>query len=220
MSLRSVAGLFGLLFWYLSVIHLDISKALALSQVMPIFICILSIIFLGEKVGVFRWTAILLGLSGAVIIINPDSQNWYNIGLLYIFLGTLFASIMFVTLRRLGLTENPVATAFWYNLFGSTVFSIYCLSFLSIYNISFHIWMMLIIIGVMASAQQIFMALSHTYASASSLAPVHYTTIPIGVIIGLLVFNEIIDLNFLIGTLFIVGSTLFILYRERKKSTG
>ena len=79
---------------------------------------------------------------------------------------------------------------------------------------------MLIIIGVMASAQQIFMALSHTYASASSLAPVHYTTIPIGVIIGLLIFDENIDMNFLIGTLFIVGSTLFILYRERKKSTG
>ena len=51
MSLRSVAGLLGLSFWYLSVIHLDISKALALSQVMPIFICILSILFLGEKVG-------------------------------------------------------------------------------------------------------------------------------------------------------------------------
>ncbi len=220
MSLRSVSGLLGLSFWYLSVIHLDISKALALSQVMPIFICILSIIFLGEKVGVFRWTAILLGLSGAVIIINPDSQNWYNIGLLYIFLGTLFASIMFVTLRRLGMTENPVATAFWYNLFGSTVFSVYCLSLLNVYNIAIHIWVMLIIIGVMASVQQIFMALSHTYATASSLAPVHYTTIPIGIIIGLIVFDEKIDLNFLIGTSFIVGSTLFILYRERKKSTN
>ena len=77
---------------------------------------------------------------------------------------------------------------------------------------------MLIIIGVMASAQQIFMALSHTYASASSLAPVHYTTIPMGVLIGLLVFNEKIDLNFLIGTFLVVGSTLFILYREQKKS--
>ena len=220
MSLRSIAGLFGLLFWYLSVIHLDISKALALSQVMPIFICLLSIMFLGEKVGVFRWTAIFSGLSGAIIIINPESPNWYNIGLIYIFLGTLFASIMFVALRRLGMTENPVATAFWYNLFGSTVFSIYCLSFLTVYDISFQIWVILIIIGVMASAQQIFMALSHTYASASSLAPVHYTTIPIGVIVGLLVFDENIDMNFLIGTLFIVGSTLFILYRERKKSTG
>ena len=218
MSLRSVAGLFGLLFWYLSVIHLDISKALALSQVMPIFICLLSIMFLNEKVGLFRWTAILIGLSGAVIIINPDSQNWNNIGLLYIFLGTLFASIMFVALRKLGMTENPVATAFWYNLFGSIVFSIYCLSLLSVSDISLQIWMMLIIIGIMASAQQIFMALSHTYASASSLAPVHYATIPIGVIIGLLVFDEKIDLNFLIGTLFIVGSTLFILYRERKNS--
>ena len=220
MSLRSVAGLLGLSFWYLSVIHLDISKALALSQVMPIFICILSILFLGEKVGIYRWSAILVGLSGAVVIINPDSQSWYSVGLLYIFLGTLFASIMFVALRRLGMTENAVATAFWYNLFGSAVFSTYCLSVFTFYDISLHIWVMLIIIGVMASAQQIFMALSHTYASASSLAPVHYTTIPIGVIIGLLIFNETIDLYFLIGTFFIVCSTLFILYRERRKSTG
>ena len=219
MSLRSIAGLLGLLFWYLSVIHLDISKALALSQVMPIFICILSIFFLGEKVGLFRWAAILLGLSGAVVIINPESQNWYNIGLLYIFFGTLFASIMFVALRKLGMTENPVATAFWYNLFGSTIFSIYCISALTLDDILPEIWTMLIIIGVMASAQQIFMALSHTYASASSLAPVHYTTIPIGILIGLLVFNEKIDFSFLIGTFFIVSSTLFILYRERKKST-
>jgi drug/metabolite transporter (DMT)-like permease len=218
MSLRSVAGLLGLSFWYLSVVHLDISKALALSQVMPIFICILSIIFLGEKVGVFRWTAILIGLSGAVIIINPESENWYNVGLLYIFLGTFFASIMFVALRKLGMTENPVATAFWYNLFGSTIFSVYCLSALSINDISREIWVVLIIIGVMASAQQISMALSHTYATASSLAPVHYTTIPIGAIIGIFVFNETIDLNFLVGTLFIVGSTLFILYREKEKS--
>ena len=220
MSLRSVAGLLGLSFWYLSVIHLEISKALALSQVMPIFICILSILFLREKVGIFRWTAILLGLSGAVIIINPDSNNWYNIGLLYIFLGTLFASIMFVALRRLGMTENPVATAFWYNLFGSFIFSLYCISTLTFDKISPEIWFMLVIIGVMASAQQIFMALSHTYASASSLAPVHYTTIPLGVLIGVIVFNEKIDLNFLIGTFCIVGSTLFILYRERKKSTS
>ena len=220
MSLRSVAGLLGLSFWYLSVIHLDISKALALSQVMPIFICILSILFLGEKVGLFRWSAILVGLAGAVIIINPDTEGWYSVGLLYIFLGTLFASIMFVALRRLGMTENAVATAFWYNLFGSIIFSTYCLSVLMLNDISIDIWIMLVIIGVMASAQQIFMALSHTYASASSLAPVHYTTIPIGVLIGLLVFNEKIDLNFLIGSFFIVGSTLFILYREKKKTSS
>ena len=216
MALRSVAGLLGLSFWYLSVIHLDISKALALSQVMPIFICILSILFLGEKVGIFRWSAILVGLSGAIVIINPGSESWNSVGLLYIFLGTLFASIMFVALRKLGMTENAVATAFWYNLFGSTIFSIYCISALMLNDISFEIWLMLVIVGVMASAQQIFMALSHTYASASSLAPVHYTTIPIGVFIGLLVFNEKIDLNFLIGTFLIIGSTLFILYREKK----
>merc|ERR1712023_441525 len=124
---------------------------------MPIFICILSILFLGEKVGIFRWSAILVGLSGAVIIINPDSESWYSVGLLYIFLATLFASIMFVALRRLGMTENAVATAFWYNLFGSMIFSVYCISALTFNNISLETWIMLVLIGVMASAQQIFM---------------------------------------------------------------
>ena len=88
------------------------------------------------------------------------------------------------------------------------------MSALTLNNISPKIWIMLIVIGVMASGQQIFMALSPC-ASASSLALPLYC-IPIGVLIGLLVFNEKIDFNFLIGTFLVVGSTLFILYRKRK----
>jgi len=213
--LRSVAGLLGLLFWYLSVIYLEISKALALGQIMPIFICLLSIIFLGEKVGIYRWSAIFFGLIGALIIIDPGTDGWKNIGFLYIFLGTLFASIMFVSLRKLGLTENPIATAFWYNTFGALVFTVYCSSFLSFEDISKNIWLVLLVIGLLASAQQIFMASSHKYASASGLAPIHYANIPIGVLIGILVFNETIGINFIIGTALIVGSTLFIIYREK-----
>ena len=215
LALRSVAGLLGLLFWYLSVIYLAISKALALGQIMPIFICLLSIIFLGEKVGVYRWSAIFLGLIGALIIIDPGTDGWKNIGFLYIFLGTFFASIMFVSLRKLGLTENPISTAFWYNSFGAVVFTIYCSSFLSFEDIPKNIWLILLVIGILASAQQIFMASSHKYASASGLAPIHYANIPIGVFIGILVFNETIGINFIIGTALIVGSTLFIIYREK-----
>jgi len=215
LALRSVAGLLGLLFWYLSVIYLAISKALALGQIMPIFICLLSIIFLGEKVGVYRWSAIFLGLIGALIIIDPGTDGWKNIGFLYIFLGTFFASIMFVSLRKLGLTENPIATAFWYNIFGAVVFTIYCSSFLSFEDIPKNIWLILLVIGILASAQQIFMASSHKYASASGLAPIHYANIPIGVFIGILIFNETIGFNFIIGAALIVGSTLFIIYREK-----
>ena len=214
LALRSVSGLLGLSFWYLSVIYLAISKALALGQIMPVFICLLSIIFLQEKVGIYRWTAIIFGLLGAIIIIDPGTEGWKNIGFLYIFLGTLFASIMFVSLRKLGLTENPIATAFWYNIFGAMVFSIYCFSFLTMADIPENIWFVLIIIGLLASAQQAFMAFSHKFASASSLAPLHYVNIPIGILVGIMVFNEIIDLNFIAGTTLIVASTLFIIYRE------
>ena len=53
--------------------------------------------------------------------------------------------------------------------------------------------------------------------SASSLAPVHYTTIPMGVVIGIIVFNEKIDLSFMIGTFFIVGSTHLFSTEKRKR---
>ena len=78
-----------------------------------------------------------------------------------------------------------------------------------------NIWLILLVIGILASAQQIFMASSHKYASASGLAPIHYANIPIGVFIGILVFNETIGINFFIGSALIVGSTLFIIYREK-----
>ena len=57
---------------------------------------------------------------------------------------------MFVSLRKLGVTENPIATAFWYNTFGAVVFTIYCSSFLGFEEIPKTIWFVLIVIGLLA----------------------------------------------------------------------
>ena len=77
------------------------------------------------------------------------------------------------------------------------------------------IWFVMILIGVASSAQQFLMAKSHQLASATVLAPVHYTAVPISIFIGVIFFNEVITLPFLTGTSVIIGSTWYILQREK-----
>ena len=73
----------------------------------------------------------------------------------------------------------------------------------------------LIVIGVLASFQQFFLAQSHRFADASTLAPLHYIAIPIGVIFGVVIFGEVITPKFVFGTGIIVGANYYIFLRER-----
>jgi drug/metabolite transporter (DMT)-like permease len=73
-------------------------------------------------------------------------------------------------------------------------------------------------LGVVASFQQFFLAQSHVHAEASTLAPLHYLSIPFGVGVGILLFGEIITMKFLIGTAIIIASTYYIFLREQLES--
>ena len=75
-------------------------------------------------------------------------------------------------------------------------------------------------VGVLASFQQILLAQSHAFAKASVLAPVHYATIPIGIIVGVMFFEEAIGVKFLMGTGIILMANYFILRRERAQTVS
>ena len=213
--LRTITGLgsFGCLFGALQFI--DLSLMTIILQTMPLFVTFLAPIIIKEVVGWYRKIIALVGFIGVILILNPFSEEWKNFGIILGVLSPFFGALMTIYVRKLGITDHPTSTALWYNIFGAVVFTIYCSSFLSFEAISKNTWLILLVIGILASAQQIFMASSHKYASASGLAPIHYANIPIGVFIGILVFNETIDVNFITGTVLIICSTLFIIYREK-----
>jgi len=73
-------------------------------------------------------------------------------------------------------------------------------------------------VGVLASFQQMLLAKSHAYAKASVLAPVHYATIPIGILVGVLLFNEVVGVKFFIGTGIILLANYYILRREQAQT--
>ncbi len=221
---RSVTGLLGLVLWLLSVIYLNISVATALFQTMPIFITLLAPFMIGERVGIHRIAAVIGGFLGVMVLLQPTLSGVNNLnfipGLFIGFACPIICALMFIFLRKLGNTDSPVSTAIWYNFFGLAVFSILCLFYKISFPSSGYTLLILIGCGVLASFQQFFLAFSHYLASATSLAVVQYTAIPVSIIIGIIFFKEQITISFIVGTLILIIANHYIYLREKKHASN
>lgn len=225
LSLRIISGMLGLFSWFGAVIYLDISLAAALSQTMPIFITLLAPIVIAEKVGKHRLAAVFIGFLGVLVLIWQEMQAPHfsdpliGFGIALGLASPLFASIMFLMLRQLGKSNPPATTALWYNATGMVVSLLLVISLGEDMSLAITIWPFMIAIGILASFQQFFMAASHVYAPASALAPVHFLTIPAGVITGAIFFQESPPTMFYIGALVILIANGYIIWRERQRTT-
>ncbi len=221
--LRIISGMLGLFTWFGAVIYIDISLASAFFQTLPIFITILAPLVIAERVGWNRMGAVFVGFFGVMVLVwekisapsFSDSGVAFGIGLALA--SPFFAAIMFLMLRQLGKSNPPATTALWYNATGMIVALalvlwrgedvISVLPYLPI----------LIIIGVLASFQQFLMAASHAYAPASVLAPVHFLTIPFGILAGAIFFGERPSVRFYSGAAIILLANSYIIMREHKR---
>ena len=216
MFLRCVVGLSGVTCWLQAVSRIDISKATAIVQTMPVFITILASVLIGERVGRRRWSAVLISLAGALILLRPDLAGWFEAGVAYAICAAFFGGFMFVYLRKLGESQAAITTAIWYNAFGAAAMLMWCVATGAEWPDSTFGNAMLLLFGALASVQQWLLALSHKLAPASTLAPLHYTMVPMSIVIGVLVFDEVITLSFLLGSGTIIGANYYIYLRERR----
>ena len=215
--IRTITGLgsFGCLFAALQFI--DLSLVTTLFQTMPIFITLLAPVFIKEVVGWFRRAIALIGFLGVMLILDPFKENWLNFGVLLGVLSPFFGALMTLSVRKLGKTDHPATTALWYNIFGAVVFLIICLLIKTEWPNYNEVFIILIVIGLVSSFQQICLAYSLKLAPASLLAPLRYISVPIGILVGVYLFNETLNSTFYIGTLIIIFSCLMIIRREFKK---
>ena len=219
---RIVSGLLGLTAWFFAVSLIDIGLATALAQTMPIFITVMAAPLLGEAVGWRRVGAVLAGLAGVLILLGPVDIGGSLAGIAAGLASPFMGALMFIYLRRLAPGESAVSTAIWHNMVGVVYAALFGLADGSMATLlggglSVDVWVVLALIGVVGSFQQFLMAVSHAFAPASILAPVHFTAIPMGVAAGVLFFGERITLPFIIGVLVIVLANYYILVRERVK---
>ena len=198
-------------FYAISVISL--SKALTLAFIAPLVTTALSPIVLGEKVGIRRWSAVLIGFSGTLVVIRPGFIEFNLATISALCTGVLYGLYLIIT-RKLHSTDNPLLTLLLTGVVGVSIGSF----FVPIVwiNPSIIEWIWLGIMGIFACLGHLFLIYSLKYADASRLAPFGYFEIVTNIILGYVVFNHFPDLWTFIGLFIIVTSGFYILRRSVK----
>ena len=209
--MRCLAGLVALISIFIALRNLPLATVVSITFAAPIFTTIFSIFLLNEKVGFYRWMAVLVGFIGIIVISEPgfSSLNFYYIYPIIFCLGLSYVAI---TIRKLSATE-PV----WLiSLFFS--FSIMILSFFTFYQDwimpSFTDLFLLAMIGILGGLANLWLSQSYKFSEVSLVTPLKYLALVFAIIFGYFIWNEVPSNKTLMGSLMVILSSLIIFRRE------
>jgi len=209
--IRGFVLAFSTLCFFYAISIISLPKALTLAFVAPITCTAFSPLFLKEKVGIRRWSAVLVGFIGALIVIRP--------GFIEVNLATLAAvacgicyGFYFIITRKLSTSDNSLLTLLFTSVVGLAIISLFLPS-VWVYP-TLNQWIIMGLIGLIASVAHLFIIISLKYADASKLAPLGYTEIITNIIISYYFFHELPDSWTYLGLFIIVLSGLYISRRE------
>ena len=203
--------------FFYSISIISMAKALTLAFVAPLVTTAISPIFLNEKVGIRRWSAVLIGFIGCLVVIRPGFLE-FNLATIAA-LGTgCFYGIYLVITRKLHSTDNPLLTLLLTGVVGFIIASF----FVPIVwiNPTPTQWSWLALMGIFACLGHILLIYSLRFADASKLAPFGYFEIITNIILGYYVFKDFPDVWTFIGLLIIISSGIYVFSRERIISTN
>ena len=197
--------------FFYSISIISMAKALTLAFVAPLVTTTLSPIILGEKVGIRRWTAVIVGFIGSLIVIRPGFIE-FNLATVAA-LGTgCFYGVYLIITRKLHSTDNPLLTLLLTGVVGVTISSIFVPVVWT--NPTYMEWLWLALMGIFACLGHILLIYSLRYADASKLAPFGYFEIITNIILGYYFFKDFPDLWTFIGLFIIIMSGIYIFRRE------
>jgi len=211
--LRAVFIMGAALCFFSALPHIPLANAIAVFFIQPFIVTALAPLILGERVGVWRWSAVGAGFIGALIIIRPSFEGM-NVGTLFALgAGCCFAGFILVT-RRLAGGDPPMVTNFLTGL-GVTLILTAAIPFVWIQPASQDVPIFLGF-AVLGATFSLLVVLAYEYAPAATLAPFFYVELAAAAVAGYLVFGEIPDLWTWIGMSVIAGSGLVIVWREHR----
>ncbi|QGX96969.1 DMT family transporter [Roseovarius faecimaris] len=220
------------LFYYMALATLGMAETASITFSTPIFVTVFAMFFLGEKIGAFRWFAVILGLTGVVVIVQPGAGVFDPAAVLALLAAVTYAMSLILT-RKIGNRAKggsmTLFTLFVFVIYGGLLGLLFSNvegssphpSFAFLYRawIWPELWHWFLFAGLGCIAAIGFFSLAQAYrlAEASVVTPFEYTYLPWAILWGFLIFGTLPDMNTWIGLVMIVGAGLLIVFREASK---
>jgi len=209
---RTALGLFGMLLNFGAVALLPLAEATSIGFTMPIFATILSALVLKEQTGIHRWTAVLIGFVGVVIMAHPDSGHFASWGVLVALGGAFVTATVAIVIRDLARIESSPMIVFWFTLLSLPPMGVLMLWFGQSHDLV--TWLLFIGLGLTGGLAQMLMTSALRWGPISLVIPMDYSQIIWATISGWLIWATWPLPSTWAGAALIAASGLYIAWRE------
>ncbi|WP_019172199.1 DMT family transporter [Pseudaminobacter salicylatoxidans] len=220
---RGTVGVISMALTFFALTRLPLPEAITLNYAQPLLVVVFSSIFLGETIRIYRWSAVVIGLVGVLIISWPKLTlfesgaamgNEEALGVAAAILGAAFSAIAMILVRSLVHTERTSTVVLWFSL-TATLLSLISYPFgwvpLSAMQIA-----LLVMAGICGGLGQLLMTEAYRYAEASTVAPFEYSSMILSIAVGYYFFGDLPTIHMLVGGIIVVGAGIFIIWREQR----
>ena len=197
---------------FVAISQLQLAQTAAISFTIPLWVCALSVPLLGEKVGLWRWSAVIAGFLGVLVIMRPGTMT-FHWAMLFSLAATVCGALYNIVTRKVGGHDRAETSLFYVGLIGS---------FGAALPLGWHWqapegleWLMLIVMGLCGGFGHYMLIQAHRLAPAAVLAPFIYTQIFWMIILGFIMFGDLPDQWTLIGAAIVIAAGLVVFARER-----
>lgn len=222
-ALRGIVGVSAMGLGFFALTRLPLPEAIALNYAQPLLVTVFSALFLAEPVRIYRWTAVIIGLVGVLIISWPKltlfgsgeaMDNQEALGVMAALAAASISACVMLLIRNLVRTDRTSTIVLWFSMTAS-VAALLTIPF-GWEALTTRQWILLVGSGFCGGLGQILMTEAYRHAEASTVAPFEYTSMLLGLIVGYLVFHDVPTVHMLVGSVIVIGAGIFIIWRERQ----
>ena len=215
---RALTGVCAMFSYFTALIYLPVADLTAIGFASPLIVVILAATVLGEVVRAYRWSAVGVGFVGVMIMISPhlsgDFGQGSSFGVALGLANAVFVAFTMIFIRMMSGSEPALTIAFYFQ------FACACVSGLTL----LFMWVtptgsqlvLLVSLGILGGIGQLLMTNSYRFADASTLANFDYAAMIWAIFFGWLIFSELPPSEVFLGAIVVIGSGLFIAWREQR----
>ena len=212
-AMRATTGTVGLCCNLGAATLLPLPEATTLGFTTPFFAVLITALILRDKVGVWRWAAVVLGFAGVLIVAQPGGAPIPPLGLMFGLGSGVIVAIVSFQIRDLSRTEAPITCVFWFAFFGAALSSILLPFYARPHSSS--AWLLLVAVGVAGTAAQFLLTAALRYGQVATVVVMDYTALIWATLYGWGIWGTLPPQTTWLGAPLIIAAGLIITWRER-----